>query len=136
MPRARSDALTAREAQIMDVLWTFGPSSAEQVREALPDRPHDSTVRTLLRVLEAKGHVRRDDRGTAYTFRATVDRAGAQRTAVRGLLSRFFGGSAEALLLRLVEDEQITAAQLEEIRNSLEITAKPTRSRRSRGDRP
>src|SRR5947209_557907 len=102
----------------MDVLWRLGPASAEQVRDALPDRPHDSTVRTLLRVLESKGYVARDDRGTAYTFRAVVDRARAQRTAIRGLLKRIFGGSAEDLVLRLVEDEQITPEQLEEIRQS------------------
>ena len=51
MPRSRSNILTEREAQIMDVLWRLGPATAEQVREALPDRPHDSTVRTLLRVI-------------------------------------------------------------------------------------
>jgi predicted transcriptional regulator len=120
VPRSRSEALTEREAQVMDVLWRLGPATAEQVREALPGRPHDSTVRTLLRVLEGKGHVARDDRGTAYTFRATVDRARAQLTAIRGLLNRFFGGSAEDLVLRLVEDEVITPEQLEEIRQSLQ----------------
>jgi predicted transcriptional regulator len=130
VPRSRSEALTEREAQVMDVLWTLGPATAEQVREALPGRPHDSTVRTLLRVLESKGHVARDDRGTAYTFRATVDRARAQRTAVRSLLNRFFGGSAEDLVLRLVEDEAITPEQLEEIRQSLQ----PEGNRRTRGD--
>jgi predicted transcriptional regulator len=130
VPRARSETLTEREAQVMDVLWRLGPATAEQVREALPGGPHDSTVRTLLRVLESKGHVARDDRGTAYTFRATVDRARAQRTAARGLLNRFFGGSAEDLVLCLVEDEAITPEQLEEIRQTLQ----PQRKHRARGD--
>ena len=130
MPRSRSETLTEREAQIMDVLWRIGPATAEQVREALPDRPHDSTVRTLLRVLESKGHVARDDRGTAYAFRALVDRARAQRTAVRSFLTRFFSGSAEDLVLRLVEDEQITPAQLAEIRQTLQAP----HNRRTRGD--
>jgi predicted transcriptional regulator len=114
----------------MDVLWRLGAATAEQVREALPGRPHDSTVRTVLRVLESKGHVARDDRGTAYTFRATVDRARAQRIAVRSLLNRFFGGSAEDLVVRLVEDEQITPEQLAEIRQTLQ----PKDNRRTRGD--
>lgn len=129
MARSRSKTLTEREAQFMDVLWRLGPATAEQVRDALPDRPHDSTVRTLLRVLESKGYVARDDRGTAYTFRATIERAGVQRTALRGLLERFFGGSAGDLVIRLVEDEQITPEQLEEIRQSLESRRKrrPTR---------
>ncbi len=133
MPRSRSETLTERESQVMDVLWGLGPSTADRVREALPDRPHDSTVRTLLRVLESKGYVTHDDRGTSYTFRAAVDRARVQRTAVRSVLERFFGGSAEDLVLRLVEDEQITPEQLEEIRRAI-----PPRGKRQsrKGDPP
>jgi predicted transcriptional regulator len=130
--RSRRATLTERESQIMDVLWRLGPASAEQVREALPERLHDSTVRTLLRVLEEKGHVGRDTCGTAYTYRATVERTRAQQTAVRELLGRLFRGSAEELVLRLVEDEQITAEQLEEIRRS--FPSPQPRSRRTRGD--
>ena len=76
MPRSRSETLTAREAELMDVLWRHGPATAEQVREHLADRPHDSTVRTILRVLEGKGYVVRDDRGTAYVYRASVEQTG------------------------------------------------------------
>lgn len=115
MARPASDTLTEREAQIMAVLWDLGRATAEQVRAALPDGPHDSTVRTLLRVLESKGHVAHEARGKAYVYRARVGRARAQRKAVRSLLARFFGGSAEGLLLRLLEDEQITPEQLEAI---------------------
>jgi predicted transcriptional regulator len=116
--RPRSDILTDREAQIMDVLWGVGEATAEQVREALPGRLHDSTIRTLLRVLESKGHVAHEAQGKAYVYRAAVPRAKAQRTALRNVLARFFGGSAEDLVLRLVEDEQITPEQLEAIRRS------------------
>ena len=63
MARSGSQALTEREAQIMGVLWSHGDATAEQVREWLPDRPHDSTVRTLLRVLETKGYVVRQGPG-------------------------------------------------------------------------
>lgn len=120
MPRPSSETLTDREAQLMDVLWNLGTATAEQVREALPDRPHDSTVRTLLRVLENKGYLTHDDRGRAYTYRPMVDRAKAQRTAVRGLVSRLFGNSAQALVLSLLEDETLTPEQLDEIRQSVE----------------
>jgi BlaI family transcriptional regulator, penicillinase repressor len=122
--RPSSETLTNREAQLMDVLWNLGTATAEQVREALPDRPHDSTVRTLLRVLETKGYVTHDDRGRAYTYRPAVDRSKAQRTAVRGLVSRLFGNSAQALVLRLLEDEVLTPEQLEEIRQSVEPGSK------------
>lgn len=130
MPRPPSETLTEREAQVMGVLWGLGEATAEQVRGALPGDLHDSTVRTLLRVLEAKGYVAHEARGKAYAYRAAVPRAGAQRAAVRSLLGRLFGGSAEDLVLRLIEDEQITPEQLEQIRRSARIG----REGRSRGD--
>ncbi len=120
MPRSGSDSLTPREAQIMAVLWDAAPATAEQIREALPDKPHDSTVRTLLRVLEAKGYVRHVVRGKAYEYRPAVGRARAERKALRSLLSRFFGGSAEALVLRLIEDEQLTPEQLDQLQRNVD----------------
>lgn len=116
MARPSSEILTEREAQIMDVLWRLGKATAEQVREGLGDRPHDSTVRTLLRVLEAKGQVKHEVKGKAYVYRAALAKDRAQRHALRNVLTRFFGGSAEDLVLRLIEDEQITPTQIEEIR--------------------
>jgi predicted transcriptional regulator len=116
--RPSSEILTEREAQIMDVLWEHGAATAEQVRAALPDQPHDSTVRTLLRVLEAKGQVKHAVQGKAYVYRARVPRARAQRKALRSVLTRFFRGSAEDLILRLVEDEAVTPEQLEAIRRA------------------
>lgn len=129
MARPGSETLTEREAQIMDVLWRNAEATAEQVREALPDEPHDSTVRTLLRVLESKGYVAHESRGKAFVYRASVPREKAQRHAVRSLLSRFFGGSAEHLVLSLIEDERITPEQLAEIRDSTQ-SARPKRRKR------
>jgi predicted transcriptional regulator len=131
--------LTEREAQIMDVLWSLGEATAEQVREALPDQPHDSTVRTLLRVLESKGYVTHEAAGKAYLYRAEVARTKAQRTALRSLLARLFDGSARDLVLRLIEDERLTPEQLDEIRKSAqpprrEGTSKGTKPRK--GERP
>ena len=102
----------------MEVLWSRGEATAEQVREALADGPHDSTVRTVLRVLVAKGYVTRDGRGKSYTYRPAVGRDDAQRTALRGLMARLFGGSAEGVVLRLLEDEQLTPEHLDEIRKA------------------
>lgn len=119
MPRPSSEMLTQRESQIMDVLWNLGSATAEQIRAALADEPHDSTVRTLLRVLEAKGYVAHQSQGKSYIYRPAMPRAKVQLTAVRSFLGRLFGGSPEALVLRLLEDEQISPEQLEEIRKTV-----------------
>src|SRR5579859_3846451 len=113
----------------MDVLWRLGTALADEVRTALPGEPHDSTVRTLLRILESKGYVVHDVRGKSYIYRPAVERADAQRSALRNFPGRLFGGSAEDLVLRLIEDEELTPAQLEQIRKSVQ----PHRSQRRKG---
>ncbi len=130
MARQTSESLTEREAQIMDVVWRLGEATAEQVREAMPGRPHDSTVRTLMRVLESKGYLSHEARGKAYVYRATVGRQKAQRLALKSVLARFFAGSAEDLVLRLIEDEHLSPGQLEELRRS---ARSPADSKRKRG---
>ena len=65
----------------MDVIWRLEEATAEQVREALTGKPHDSTVRTLLRVLETKGYLVHEPRGKAYVYRAAV--GGAKRSGRR-----------------------------------------------------
>jgi predicted transcriptional regulator len=116
--RRKLDPLTEREAQIMDVIWRLGEVTAEQVRAGLTGSPHDSTVRTLLRVLETKGYVAHDIDGKAYLYRAKVGRRRAQRLAVQSMLSRFFAGSAEHLVMHLIEDERLSQEQLDELRKS------------------
>lgn len=118
MARPATEGLTGREAGVMDVVWRLGEATAEQVRGELATPLHDSTVRTVLRVLEAKGYLRHEARGKAFVYRAAVDRRKAQRHALRGVLARFFGGSAEDLVIRLIEDERITPEQLDELRRA------------------
>jgi predicted transcriptional regulator len=136
MPRRPSETLTGRESEIMDVLWALGAATAEQVREGLDGSSHDSTVRTLLRVLERKGYVAHEVRGKAYLYRAAVPRQKAQRRALHTILARFFGGSAENLVLCIIEDERITPEQLEALREAAsrpKSKAEPDRGRRRRG---
>jgi BlaI family transcriptional regulator, penicillinase repressor len=127
MARPFSDLLTAREAQIMEILWQRGPSTAEMVREELPDQPHDSTVRTLLRILKEKGYVGICGQRPAV-YEAMMGRVQVQKNATQSLLARFFGGSAEALMHRLVEDEELTPDQLEQWRRTFA-------KRKTKGDR-
>jgi BlaI family penicillinase repressor len=115
MARAPSDTLTAREADVMAVCWRVGMATAEEIRLAMRENIHDSTVRTLLRVLEEKGYVDHTVRGKAYLYRPRVPRKQAEKKALRSFLRRFFGGSAEALVLHLLEDERLSPGDLEEI---------------------
>jgi predicted transcriptional regulator len=119
MARPVSDFLTEREAQIMEILWARGEATAETVRQALPDEPHDSTVRTLLRVLKEKGYVRIKGRQPA-TYLPRVSREKAQSKAARSLLARLFGGAAVGLVLRLLEDKQLTPDKIHHINTTLQ----------------
>lgn len=118
MARPTSELLTERESQLMEILWSQGRVSAETVRLALTDEPHDSTVRTMLRVLKVKGYVRIRGRQPAM-YEAAIPREMVQGRAAQSLLKRFFGGSAEALVMRLVEDEELSPELLERLRKQM-----------------
>jgi BlaI family transcriptional regulator, penicillinase repressor len=128
MARPPSQTLTGRETQIMEAVWGLGKATAEQVREALPAPLHDSSVRTLLRTLESKGYLRHEPHGKAYIYSAKIGRVKAQGKALRDVLARFFGGSAEDLVLRLIEEDHITPDQLDDLRR-----AGPPRAKRRKG---
>ncbi len=116
----------------MDAIWRLGEATADQVRVALPEPLHDSTVRTLLRVLEAKGYLRHEVQGKAYVYHAAIERLKAQRHALRSILAQLFGGSAEDLVLRLIEDERITPVQLEDLRHAAPQAQTQQQARRSK----
>ncbi len=118
MARPVSDMLTEREARIMAVLWKLGEASSGEVREQLTDSLHDSTVRTMLRVLKKKGYVRTKTNVRPTIYLPAVGESDVQKKAARSLLGRFFGGSAEALVLRLIEDEQLTPKQLDQLKQA------------------
>ena len=95
-------ALTKRERQIMDVLYRLGRATAADVLAALPGSPHYSTVRTQLRVLEEKGHVRHESDGLRYVYVPTVARHAARKAALRHLVDTFFDGSAAGAVSALL----------------------------------
>lgn len=129
MAKSKGLGLTERESQIMEVLWTSGPSTADAIRAALPGDPHDSTVRTLLRVMEQKGLVaHRLDKRT-YVYSAKVAQNKAQQKAVRGLLKRLFGGSVKNLVLQLLDDEEITPEELERLAHESKTVSKSPQKR-------
>ena len=95
-------ALTKRERQIMDVLYRAGRATAADVLAALPGTPHYSTVRTQLRVLEEKGHVRHESDGLRYVYVPTLARHTARKAALRHLVDTFFDGSAAGAVSALL----------------------------------
>ena len=116
MARRTTEVLTEREAEIMEILWEFGEATSEQIRSQLDGEPHDSSVRTFLRVLDSKGYVRTNRRRKPIVYRPIVPKERVQKKAATALLQRFFGGSAEALVLRLIEDEKLTPEQLSQLK--------------------
>jgi predicted transcriptional regulator len=105
MSRPPHAALTRRERQIMDILYRRGRATANEVMADLTGDPSYSTVRTQLRVLEAKGHVRHDEEGLRYVYLPAVARHAARRSALRHLVDTFFDGSTEKVVGALLGGE-------------------------------
>ena len=98
-------ALSRRERQIMDILYRRGRATAAEVMADLPGTPHSSTVRTQLRVLEEKGHVRHEEEGLRYVYVPAVPRHEARKSALRHLVETFFDGSTEKAVTALLGRE-------------------------------
>jgi predicted transcriptional regulator len=87
--------LSRRERQIMDVVYACGEASAAEVVERIPDPPTRTAVRTMLRILEEKGHLRHRKQGREFIYQPTRARQRAGQSALRGVLATFFEGSLE-----------------------------------------
>src|SRR5438309_11371024 len=98
-------SLSRRERQIMDILYQRGRATVGEVMEALSGSPAYSTVRTQLRVLEAKGHVRHEEQGLRYVYVPTVPRHAVRQSALKHLIETFFEGSTEKMLNNLLGSE-------------------------------
>lgn len=110
---------TQRELDVMSVLWDRGPSTVAEVRKALDDDLAYTTVLTVLRILEEKGHVGHTTEGRAHRYRPLVERSTVGESALRRLTDRLFGGSPELLLTRLVDDEDLTEEELRRMKDLL-----------------
>lgn len=126
MPRRKNpdQPLTPLELEIMNVLWDAGPANVQSVQARLQSRNLAyTTVQTMLNVLHRKGKVKRVLKDRAYIYRAVLSRPRAVRQAVGEILERFFGGSADSLVLNLIESRQLTPAKLAKIQKMLEEPA-------------
>ena len=121
--------LSRRERQIMDILYQRGKASASDVREAMSDPPSYSAVRTLLRVLEDKGHVKHENEGLKYVYMPTVAQEKAKRSAMRHLLDTFFKGSPEQAVAALldVSSTRLTREELDRMAKMIERAKKEGR---------
>ena len=128
MARKKSLNLTEAELRLMDVLWEKERATVAEVSEALPKQLGlaYNTVLTTLRILEDKGYVRhsKSKQGRAFIYRPVVSRESASRSALRSLLGRFFGNSAEALVLNLLEDEDLSEGERRRIQALLKEDTK------------
>jgi BlaI family transcriptional regulator, penicillinase repressor len=132
--RKPSTGLTDAEHRIMNVLWDLSEATVGDVVERIqgPSRPAYNTVLTLLRILERKGYVRHEKQGRAFTYAPIVNRIEARRGALTHLLSRFFNGSREQLVMDLLGHDDVDADQLAQVKTLLNDAAAGTKPRTRR----
>jgi BlaI family transcriptional regulator, penicillinase repressor len=120
VPPKPSETLTEAELRIMDVLWRKGSGTVQEVLDWLATPLAYNSVLTTLRILEKKGHVKHAKNGRAHVYEPVIDREEATRCEIRHLVSRFFRNSHEALVLNILEDENIDAGKLKRLRDLLD----------------
>jgi BlaI family penicillinase repressor len=117
---------TDLEHSVMSSIWRRGSATAEQVRADLaPERKlKESTVRTLLARLERKGHLRHSVEGRTYFYSSVNEPQGLAVRAVRHIIERFCAGSAEQLIVGMVDHEVLDSDQLRRLAREIEKRAK------------
>ena len=119
MPPRKSNTLTEAELRLMKILWRRGDSAVTDLVAALPDDEPlaYNSVLTTVRILEQKGYVTHRQEGRAFVYSPCVAEDEASRSEVRNVLSRFFGNSREQLVLSLLGDEEISAVELQHLKD-------------------
>jgi BlaI family transcriptional regulator, penicillinase repressor len=112
MARTKSEHLTPLEMQIMDVLWDTGPANVQLVQKKLKRDLAYTTVQTMLNILHRKGKVKRTLKDRAYFYKASVSRKHVVSKQITDVVDRLFGGSAENLVMSLLETKHLTPAKL------------------------
>ena len=107
--------LSRRENQIMDLIYQLGEATAAEITMRLPDPPSNSSVRTLLTILEEKGHLIHKRKGARFVYQPTVPADNAQRSAVERMVDTFFGGSAPRLVATLLSTTDLSDSELDEL---------------------
>lgn len=126
MARKPSTTLTDAELRIMEILWRRNEATVAEVANELDgtDGSAYTTVLTLMRILRDKGYLDCRKDGRAHVFSPRIGRAAAAKSAVRQLLSKFFSDSPRELVLSFLRDEEISAAELDQIKRRIRDTSK------------
>lgn len=121
-----ANQLSRRERQIMEIVYRHGQATAAEVREKMPDPPSYSAVRTMLRILEEKGHLRHEQDGPRYVFMPIVPREEARSTALKRLVRTFFDDSPENAMAALLDigEDTLDERALERIARRIEEARK------------
>jgi BlaI family penicillinase repressor len=120
MVRRKTEHLTPLELEIMHVLWETGPANVQTVQQKLKRELAYTTVQTMLNILHRKGKAKRTLKDRAYFYRPAVSRKQVLSKHVVDVVDRLFGGSAESLVMSLVETKHLTAAKLARLHKLLE----------------
>lgn len=109
--------LTVLQQAILDVIWASGPATSEQVREAIRSAHplKDSSIRTLLRRLEARGHLSHQVVGNTFVYRAAAPPTSVAARAVRHIIERFWAGSVEQFLVGMVDEKVISPREIDRL---------------------
>ena len=123
MPRQKSDQMTPLELEIMQVLWEKGPANVQTVQKELKRELAYTTVQTMLTVLHRKKRVKRVLKDKAYVYRPAVSRNKFTGQALREFVDRVFGGSAEGLVVSLLQEKHLTPERLKALHELVDKTA-------------
>lgn len=125
--KARADGFSRRERQIMEALYALERATAAQIHAAMAEPPSYTAVRTLLTILEKKGHVRHESDGVRYVYIPVAAREDAGKSAIRTLKRTFFDNSAERLVAALLTEENIAPDELDRLAQLIDKARKEGR---------
>src|SRR6266850_3216341 len=120
MARTKTEQLTPLELEIMNVLWETGPANVQTVQHKLARELTYTTVQTMLNILHRKGKAKRTLKDRAYFYKPAVSRRQVVGQHLGDIVERLFGGSAESLVMSLVEMKHLTPKKLERLQKLLE----------------
>jgi BlaI family transcriptional regulator, penicillinase repressor len=126
LPPSRSATLTEAELRIMNVLWSRGSGTVQEVLDSITTKPAlaYNSVLTTIRVLEGKGYLKHVKEGRLHIYMPLVGKNEVKRFEIKHLVSRFFKNSHEDLILNILEDDSISSEELKRLRQLLEKDAK------------